>query len=101
MKTPREYLEAALLKLGDISDRKKAEALCIKASALSHYRTEIRLMDDYTCTQIATLLGFDPMEVIAACQLQREKDEERKAFWGVLQERLIDERESRAAERPD
>lgn len=81
MKASREYLEEALATLGDVSDSEKARQLKIDRSTLSLYRSDNRKMDDFACIMVARVLGLDPMEIIAACQEEREKSEERREFW--------------------
>lgn len=81
MKSSKDYLEEALMKLGDKPDSEKAKQLKITPGALSHYRKGIRTMDEFSCIMVARLLGIDPMRIIAACQEEREKSEERREFW--------------------
>lgn len=38
-------------------------------------------MDDFACIMVGRVLGIDPMKIIAACQEEREKNQERKEFW--------------------
>lgn len=81
MKTSRDYLEEALEKLGDISDTEKAKRLKIAQPTISQYRSGNRKMDDFACIMVGRVLGVDPMKIIAACQEEREKNQERKEFW--------------------
>ncbi|MCL6263164.1 hypothetical protein [Craterilacuibacter sp. RT1T] len=81
MKNARDYLEEALLKMGEISDAKKAEKLKISRQSISAYRKGERIMDDFMCIMVARELGIDPLEVIAAANMEREKTTERKDFW--------------------
>ena len=45
-------------------------------------------MDDFACIMVGRVLGIDPMEIIAACQEEREKNEERRGFWRDFRETL-------------
>lgn len=81
MKQSREYLEEALTLMGDMSDSEKAKRLKIAQPTISQYRTGARKMDDFACIMVARVLGVDPMRIIAACQEEREKNEERREFW--------------------
>lgn len=81
MKESRDYLEEALTKLGDKPDVEKARTLKFSPQALSLYRNGTRKMDDFACIMVARVLGIDPMRIIAACQEEREKSEERREFW--------------------
>ncbi|HJV07819.1 MAG TPA: hypothetical protein VJ642_11035 [Chromobacteriaceae bacterium] len=81
MKKSNEYLAEAIKRLGDISDAKKAKMIEITPAALSNYLLGKRIMDDYCAAKVAKILGVNPMDVIAACNEEREKTEERRAFW--------------------
>ena len=75
------YLEKAKEKLGIKSDYALAKWLGISRFSLSSFTTGRRPLDDYTATRIAEALGINPMEIIAARNAEREKDETRKEFW--------------------
>lgn len=81
MKQSRDYLEEALTLMGDMSDTEKAKRLKIAQPTISQYRAGNRKMDDFACIMVARVLGIDPMRIIAACQEEREKSEERREFW--------------------
>ncbi|MDH0340240.1 hypothetical protein [Chromobacterium haemolyticum] len=81
MNLSRDYLEEALEKLGNISQSKKAEALGLSKQAMSNYLIGERIMDDFACIMVAKVLGIDGMIVIAAAQMEREKNQARKDVW--------------------
>lgn len=81
MESSKDYLEEALRRMGDKPDSEKAKMLKIAQPTLSLYRSGERKMDDFSCIMIARVLGIDPMRIIAACQEEREKSEERREFW--------------------
>jgi len=81
MKKTTDYIEEAKIKLDIQSDYGLAKWLGITDSAISHYKTGKRTIDDYTAARIAEALEIDPMEVIAAANAEREKDEKRREFW--------------------
>lgn len=81
MKTSISYLEDALEKMGDETDRKKAEQLKMTPQALWNYRNGVSKMDNFACISIGRYLGIDPMEIIAACEEERAKSEEKQGFW--------------------
>jgi hypothetical protein len=90
MKSTSEYLDEAKKELNIESDYALAKALGIERTTISNYRAKRSRMDDYTCVQIAYVLRIDPMEVIAAANFEREKDEGRKAFWeNFSQHRMV------------
>lgn len=81
MRTSRSYLEEALERMGDEPDKKKAERLKLTPTALSNYRTGVSRMDNFACIMVGRYLGIDPMKIMAACEEERAKTEEKQAFW--------------------
>lgn len=81
MKASRDYLEEALAKMGDYSDAEKARQLKFSPQAMSFYRSGERKMDNFACIAIGRYLGIDPMEIIAACEEERAKSEDKQGFW--------------------
>jgi transcriptional regulator with XRE-family HTH domain len=81
MKRTIEYLDEAKEALGLTSDYSLAKWLNVKQNTVSQYRTGARVIDDYAAARIAEALKIDPLEVIAAANYEREKDEGRKTFW--------------------
>ncbi|WP_052717348.1 DUF3693 domain-containing protein [Chromobacterium vaccinii] len=88
MRLSGDYLREALEKMGDKSQNMKAKELMLKGNTLSQYMTGERLMDNFACMKVAQVLGIDGMEIIAAVQMEREKSEERRAFWEELRKKL-------------
>ncbi|MGY8624416.1 hypothetical protein [Chromobacterium violaceum] len=88
MKLSGDYLREALEKMGDKSQNKKAEELMLKGNTLSQYMTGERIMDDFACIMVAKILEIDGMEVIAAAQMEREKNTERRAVWEDFRKKL-------------
>ena len=81
MERSNEYLNAALEKLALGSDARAAKEMGILKSSLSEYRSGKRIMDDFTAAKVAKILEIHPFEIIAMCNEEREKTEERRAFW--------------------
>lgn len=88
MKLSSDYLREALEKMGDISQNKKAERLGISSSGMSQYMTGKKIMDDFACIMVAKILGIDGMVVIAAAQMEREKNQARKDVWEDLLKKM-------------
>jgi len=88
MKLSTDYLIEALEKLGKMPDGKKAEALKISPQALSGYKSGDRIMDDFACIMVANQLGIDPLEVIAAANMEREKTQARRDFWADFRKKI-------------
>ncbi|WP_199154320.1 hypothetical protein [Chromobacterium sp. ASV23] len=88
MRQSIEYLQDAIEKLGVENDVQAAAALRISKQALSHYRTGTRIMDDFACIMVAKVLGIDGMEIIAATQMEREKDQERREIWADFRKKF-------------
>lgn len=81
MKASRDYLLEALEKTPGETGEEKAKHLKISGNTLSQYKRGERIMDDFACIMVGRQLGIDPMKIIAACQEEREKNQERKEFW--------------------
>lgn len=81
MRTSISYLEEALEKMGDEPDKRKAERLKLTATALCNYRAGVSRMDNFACIMVGRYLGIDPMKIMAACEEERAKTEEKQEFW--------------------
>lgn len=81
MKSTLEYLEEAKNAKGIKSDNAFGLSIGITRASMSSYKMGRTTMDDYTCIQIAGILGINPMEVIAAANYEREKAGDKKEFW--------------------
>jgi ribosome-binding protein aMBF1 (putative translation factor) len=81
-----EYLDAAKAKLGIASDYALAKKLNMTTTAISNYRVGRSRMDDDVALKVAKILEIDPLEVIAAANVERSKTPEIKALWmGVME----------------
>lgn len=81
MKTTGEYLDAVKAKLDLPSDYATAKALGVTRATMSRYRVAGACPDELVCARIADILGVEPIEVIAAAQFERSKDEQARALW--------------------
>lgn len=88
MRTSISYLEEALERMGNEPDKKKAEKLKLTATALSNYLNGVSKMDNFACIMVGRYLGIDPMKIIAACEEERAKSEEKQGFWRDFQKQL-------------
>jgi len=88
MKLSTDYLVEALEKLGDMPEGRKAETLKIHRNTLISYKNGERVMDDFACIMVANQLGIDPLEVIAAANMEREKTQERRDFWADFRKKI-------------
>lgn len=80
-RTSISYLEEALEKMGDMPDSRKAERLKMSPQALWNHRKGVSKMDNYACIMVGRYLGIDPMKIIAACEEERTKSQEKQEFW--------------------
>ncbi|WP_297574461.1 hypothetical protein [uncultured Deefgea sp.] len=81
METTQTLMQKCKAALGIESDYALAKALETSTAAVSHYRTGKRQMDNWCACKVATILGMNPMEVIAISELEREKNEAKRNFW--------------------
>ncbi|WP_051304633.1 hypothetical protein [Chitinilyticum litopenaei] len=83
MKTFIEYVDELKEKEGLKSDNELARLLSGKderSSLVSGWRTG-RRPEDYYCIVIAQRLGINPLEIIAAANMEREQDPARLDWW--------------------
>lgn len=80
-KSSVSYLEDALERMGDMPDSKKAEQLKMSAQALWNYKNGVSKMDNFACIMVGRYLNIDPMKIIAACEEERAKNEDKQGFW--------------------
>jgi hypothetical protein len=88
MKLSTDYLIEALEMLGEMPDAKKYERLKLHKNTVNQYRRGERVMDDFACIMVANQLGIDPLEVIAAANMEREKTQERRDFWADFRKKI-------------
>lgn len=84
MKNTIEYLDAVKAKLDLPSDYAAAKHLRVTRAAVSRYRNGDGTFDDTTAVRAAEILEIDPMEVIAAMNVERARDDETRALWERL-----------------
>lgn len=88
MKLSTDYLIEALEKLGEMPDAKKYERLKLHKNTVNQYKRGERIMDDFACIMVANELGIDPLEIIAAANMEREKTQERRDFWADFRKKI-------------
>ncbi|MBB5543541.1 DUF3693 domain-containing protein [Paraburkholderia fungorum] len=81
MKTTGEYLDAVKAKLDLPSDYATAKALGVTRASVSKWRLGHSVPDELACAKIADIIGVEPIEVIAASQFERSKDENARKLW--------------------
>jgi hypothetical protein len=84
MKTTVQYLDAVKRRLDLPSDYAIAKALGLTRAAVSKQRNGDSSFDDLTAVRVAEILGLDPMEVIAACNAERARDDDARRVWERL-----------------
>ncbi|MFM0364236.1 hypothetical protein [Paraburkholderia sediminicola] len=89
MKTTGEYLDAVKAKLDLPSDYATAKALGVTRAAVSRYRLLQSFPDELICAKIADILGIEPIEVIAAAQYERSKDEHARQLWESIWGKVV------------
>lgn len=88
MKTTLEYLEEAKAALGIKSDYALAKYLKVHPTTISQYKLGKRVIDDLAAAKIADALGIPAITVIAAANMEREKDAEKREYWENFYKRL-------------
>ena len=84
-----KYLDAVIERHGLKNDTALAELLGINKSAVSHYRTGRRTMDNEECLRLAQLLDIDnPMPIIMAADMDRAERQGQRSLWEVFSPRM-------------
>jgi len=81
MMTTNEFLDAVKQRHGFKSDYELSKALGVKQQTISSYRVGRTSMDPMMAAKVAELLAMNPLEVIAAAEAERARDEKTKGFW--------------------
>ncbi|WP_416242524.1 helix-turn-helix domain-containing protein [Azospira sp. APE16] len=79
--TPAEIIDKAKEATGARSYYDLAHKLEVSEQAISSYRKGERTPDFYACTKLAISLGMDPAQLMAEFELQKEKNEKKRAFY--------------------
>ncbi|MFJ1258842.1 helix-turn-helix domain-containing protein [Cupriavidus sp. CuC1] len=84
-----KYLDAVIERHGLKNDKALAEYLGLVHSAVSHYRTGRRVMDNETCLRIAQALEMEnPLLVIMAADMDRAERAGQHSLWEVFSRRM-------------
>jgi len=78
----RDYIEAGLKLKG--TGRALAESLGIGSNELSDAKAHRRGLPNHACVKLATLIGTEPLTIIAASELATEKKDDKREFWSHL-----------------
>lgn len=81
MKLIADYVEEVKEKLELKSDRQVGLHLGGSANIVSSWVNDGTRPDDYYCIRMAEILGINPLEIIAAANWEREKNQDRKDWW--------------------
>jgi hypothetical protein len=81
MNATNKFLDKCKAKLNVTSDYGLAKQLGISTSQISNYRNQKIQADDFVAVRMAEVLRLDPIRVIAAIHAEREKNEDKRAFW--------------------
>ncbi|WP_247539185.1 Cro/Cl family transcriptional regulator [Ralstonia pseudosolanacearum] len=83
------YLDAAIERHGLKNDSALAGQLGVVQSAISHYRTGRRSMDNEVCLRLAQLLEMDnPLPIIMAADMDRAERHGQHSLWEVFSKRM-------------
>ena len=88
MRTINQVLDRAQTVQKVRSDYKLGLCLGIGASSISSYRLGKSLPDEKACQKLATAIGEKPDLLLVEMQAQRSKDDETRALWSSIANRL-------------
>ncbi|HJW26504.1 MAG TPA: hypothetical protein VJ576_16535 [Rhodocyclaceae bacterium] len=75
----RDYIDSGIRTKG--SAKALATYLGIAPQSLTNAKAHTRGIPNSAAVKLATLIGADPLAVIAASELATERQEEKRAFW--------------------
>lgn len=81
MKLIADYVEEVQEKLGLKSYRALSLKLGGGENLVSQWISNGYQPDDYYCIRMAEILGINPLEIIAAANWEREKNQGKKDWW--------------------
>jgi len=81
MKETKDLLYEAMKASGEKNWSALAEKWGVAKSAMSHYRSGKRIVDDYVAAMIAKTLKINELQVIAKANQEREKDPAKVRYW--------------------
>jgi predicted transcriptional regulator len=88
MKNTIDVLEALKAKTGAPSDYALHKILGVTRQAISTYRTNTSTFSDEMCLKVASILEVDPCLILAIAYAERTGNQEVKAAWKTVLERL-------------
>lgn len=88
MLTTNELLDRAKAQHGIASDYKLAQVVGVAKSAIQNYRVGRSHPDDRVAARLAELTGEDAGEIAAWMQVERARDDDARAMWRGVAERL-------------
>lgn len=88
MKDVNYYLNQVAKHTNTGTDYAIAKLFGVSPSRITHYRKGRATFDDYMCIRIGEVLDVDALEIIAAMNAIRAKDEKQKKFWKQAYERI-------------
>jgi len=88
MNTTLDFLDAVKAKHGINSDYALAPVLGVTRSAVSKYRNKLDYLSDKKALLVASLLEINSGIVLAAVHAEKSKNEQEKAAWVSIWEKL-------------
>lgn len=81
MKSVMEYVDELKEKLEIESDAELGKRIGGNRNTVSSWRNRGSQPEDFYCIVMAELLGIHPLEIIAAANIEREKDPQKIEWW--------------------
>lgn len=83
-----ELLDLARHRQGDVTDYRIAKLLGISTQNVSNYRTGRAMPINRVAMRLAELAGVDPLQAVAAVNLERSTTPEDRELWSAMLERV-------------
>ena len=92
-----ELLDLARHRQGDVSDYRISKLLGISTSQFSNYRCGRATPANPVAMRLGELAGVDPLEAVAAVNLERATSPEDREVWSAMLSRLTQAKNGRKA----
>jgi len=90
-----ELLDLARHRQGDVTDYRIAKLLGVSTQNVSNYRTGRTMPVNRVAMRLGELAGIDPLEAVAAVNLERSTEPEDRELWSAMLERVTHTKKGR------
>lgn len=90
-----ELLDLAKKRQGDVTDYRISKLLGLTPTRISNYRVGRSRPENPVAMRLAELAGVDPVEAVAAVNIERATTDEDRAVWEAILQRVSQSKKGR------